>query len=376
MRNFKRGILSGFTILFLLLFDLQEVSAQTCTISIDQAQPVCPGSVFHLSVPPQSGAKYLWSPTGDTTATIVVSIQQATDFQVTVTDPNLGTSCASSPYHVAVHEPITVSFNQTELTCSDADLDNGNTAQVKATALGAYASDQYQYLWQVNANQISSTDPSVAVNLRAHQNYTIRVTDPNGCAVTDTFFTKAYPNPVITIEANPDTIYIQNPKVKFTYNNHFSDSINVTDNVWEVSNDGNSYQTPVLIYDFPQVGNYDIYLTVLNTQGCDTIYTKSVEVLPVNLFIPNVITPNGDGINDYFVISEKGSNKPVNTYFQSSELIVFNRWGRKILDSKNYQNDWGGGNLPDGTYYYVLKCKGFQDKTVVYKGSVTIFAGR
>ena len=363
------------SVLLGLMFIHKAGEAQSCTITMDQPQPVCPGAFFHLSVAPQAGAKYLWSPTGDTTSSIAVSILQATNFQVTVTIPGTGT-CTSAPYPVAVHSPIQVSFDQTQLTCSNADLDNGNTAQVKATASGAYAASQYQYLWQVNADQISPSDPSLAVGLKAYQNYSIRVTDPNGCAVTDTFYTRAYSNPVVSIEASTDTVYIQNPKVKFTYVNHSADSVSIVDNVWEVSDDGNTYETPVLNYDFKKVGNYNVYLTVLNTQGCDTVYTKSVEVLPVNLFIPNVITPNGDGINDYFVISEKGSDKPINTYFQSSELIIFNRWGRKVLDSKNYQNDWNGGNLPDGTYFYVLKCKGFQDKTVVYKGSVTIFAGR
>ncbi|MBN2616286.1 MAG: gliding motility-associated C-terminal domain-containing protein [Bacteroidales bacterium] len=374
MKNYTFRNLLFFSFLMLLLFTVKKGAAQSCTVSMDQPQPVCPGVLFHLSVPSQAGARYLWSPTGDTTATIAVSIRQATNFQVTVTVPGMGT-CTSAPYQVTVHSPIKVDFQQTQLTCSNADLDNGNTAQVKATASGAYTANQYQYLWQVNPDQVSPTDPSLAVGLRAYQNYSIRVTDPNGCAVTDTFYTRAYSNPLISVESSPDTVYLQNPKVKFSYINHSIDTVPVVDNVWEVSGDGNTYETPVLNYDFKKVGNYDVYLTVLNNQGCDTVYTKSVEVLPVNLFIPNVITPNGDGINDYFVISEKGSDKPINTYFQSSELVIFNRWGRKVLDSKNYQNDWNGGNLPDGTYFYVLKCKGLDDKNVVYKGSVTIFAG-
>ena len=343
---------------------------------MDQSQPVCTGAVFHLSVTPQAGAKYRWSPTGDTTATIAVSIQQATDFQVTVTNPNTGASCTSAPYHVTVNTPIHVTFDQIQLTCTNADLNNGNTAQVRAAASGAYAADQYQYMWQVSPIQIAPGDPSLAIGLKAHQNYVIKVSDPNGCTVADTFYTQAFSNPVAAIHASPDTVYIQNPKVKFTYENLSADSVAVASNVWEVDQDPNTYSTPVLNYTFHSVGNYNVYLTVLNKEGCDTVYSKSVEVLPVNLFIPNVITPNGDGINDYFVISEKGSNKPINSYFESSELIIFNRWGRKVLDSKNYQNDWDGGNLPDGTYFYVLKCKGYKDKNVVYKGSVTIFAGR
>jgi len=55
-------------------------------------------------------------------------------------------------------------------------------------------------------------------------------------------------------------------------------------------------------------------------------------------------------------------------------LVIFNRFGRIVYESDNYKNNWNGGNLPDGTYFYVLKCQGYKNKNMVYKGSVTIFA--
>jgi gliding motility-associated-like protein len=180
----------------------------------------------------------------------------------------------------------------------------------------------------------------------------------------------------VQILANPDTVYIQNPHVKFSYIRVSTDTTSVSNSFWEIDQDQNTYSGPTLAYTFPTMGTYGVYLHVFNQEGCDTVYSTSVNVLPVDLFIPNVITPNGDGINDYFVISAKGSNKPVNSFYESSDLIIFNRWGRKVYQSTNYQNNWNGGNLPDGTYFYVLKCKGYKDKSVVYKGSVTIFAKR
>jgi hypothetical protein len=56
------------------------------------------------------------------------------------------------------------------------------------------------------------------------------------------------------------------------------------------------------------------------------------------------------------------------------ELVVLDRWGRKVYDNDNYKNDWDGGNLPDGTYYYRLNTYGyFRDET--YRGAVTILRG-
>ena len=78
---------------------------------------------------------------------------------------------------------------------------------------------------------------------------------------------------------------------------------------------------------------------------------------PDEIFIPESFSPNGDGYNDRFVIlgiEHLGDN----------ELMVFNRQGVTVYYRANYQNDWDGtpeegrvmgGELPEGTYYYIFK---------------------
>ncbi|MCK4360605.1 MAG: gliding motility-associated C-terminal domain-containing protein, partial [Bacteroidales bacterium] len=47
------------------------------------------------------------------------------------------------------------------------------------------------------------------------------------------------------------------------------------------------------------------------------------------------------------------------------------RWGKKVYEINNYKNDWDGGNLSDGVYFYILKCHGeFGDD--IFKSSLTI----
>jgi hypothetical protein len=369
----------------------QAWSQLLCTITSSSSSPVCYDAPFMLSVQEQNGLKYRWS-TGDTTAAITLRLTAPADFTVTVTDPATGNSCTSQPFHMDVYPKIHISFDQLQLTCTDVSQDIGNTAQVKATASGAYPASEYKYFWQVKPIQILPGDRSVAVGLSAHQKYAIRVEDPNGCMAQDTFYTRAYPNPLVKITASPDTAYIQNPHISFSFENLSSDSIQISNSFWEFDQDENSYSTKEVVHTFDKVGTYTAYLTVFNPQGCDTVYTHVVDVFPVDLFIPNVFTPNGDGINDYFVIKAKGGSnqgtksslqnkdsgdyKPLNDYYEKTHLIIFNRFGRKVYESDNYKNDWDGGNLPDGTYFYVLKAQGFKDKNVVYKGSVTIFASK
>ena len=76
---------------------------------------------------------------------------------------------------------------------------------------------------------------------------------------------------------------------------------------------------------------------------------------------PNVFTPNNDGKNDLLVF------KNLNQY-PENELIIYNRWGKKIYQQSPYLNDWNGDNQKDGTYYYIVKIPG-QKNT---EGFVTI----
>ncbi len=64
--------------------------------------------------------------------------------------------------------------------------------------------------------------------------------------------------------------------------------------------------------------------------------------------IPNVITPNGDGFNDVFEISNLSS-------YSNHQLTIYNRFGKPIFESNNYQNDWPNDDLNRGTYFYSLK---------------------
>ncbi|MCB2406918.1 gliding motility-associated C-terminal domain-containing protein [Hymenobacter lucidus] len=74
--------------------------------------------------------------------------------------------------------------------------------------------------------------------------------------------------------------------------------------------------------------------------------------------IPNIITPNADYKNDYFVA----------TNGCPARLQIFSRWGTKVYEAASYRNDWGGENLPNGVYYYRLE----QTDGVIIKGWVEI----
>lgn len=85
---------------------------------------------------------------------------------------------------------------------------------------------------------------------------------------------------------------------------------------------------------------------------CDTAIVR-LQVFPI-LRIPDVVTPNNDGMNDTFEI--EGIDR-----FPDNELFIYNRWGREIYSAENYANEWdatfNGTPVPNGTYFYVLNNK-------------------
>ncbi|GAA3923921.1 gliding motility-associated C-terminal domain-containing protein [Hymenobacter algoricola] len=98
-------------------------------------------------------------------------------------------------------------------------------------------------------------------------------------------------------------------------------------------------------------GTYRIILRISNMAGttqCATL-TKVQTVVAPDLVVPNVFTPNGDQLNDTFVLSAEGAG--------AGKVQIFNRWGRLIKQYENYRNEWDGAEQPDGVYYYLMTDK-------------------
>ena len=119
---------------------------------------------------------------------------------------------------------------------------------------------------------------------------------------------------------------------------------------------------------------FDNFRYKVCSQLCESLCDTAVVTIGVTgtqgsgeCLIPNVISPNDDGNNDYFLVSCLDQ-------FPDNELKIFNRWGDKVYETRNYQNDWAGTHnqlpLPSGTYFYMLK---LSEDGEPLQGFITIF---
>ncbi|WP_437920220.1 DUF7507 domain-containing protein [Sphingobacterium sp. LRF_L2] len=110
------------------------------------------------------------------------------------------------------------------------------------------------------------------------------------------------------------------------------------------------YTYPYKISDVLNPGNYSEAIATINVES--------------ELFVPNIFTPNQDGVNDFFEII--GIEQ-----FDQVNLVVINRWGNEVYRSEKYDNTWDGSGLQLGTYFYTIKARKAQDVKIL-KGWVMI----
>lgn len=131
---------------------------------------------------------------------------------------------------------------------------------------------------------------------------------------------------------------------------------------WFGPNNFTSTENPVDILDISinQGGVY--YVDGVSSEGCEGEDSVKITVKITRdcLFIPGFVSPNGDGLNDGWVITGIEA-------FPDAEVYIYNRWGNLAFFASPYENDWigqvnkgvnmgdGSGKVPTGTYFYVIK---------------------
>jgi len=342
------------------VFDGTNTESTSCRLFNARIQQspttICYQDEMFLSVTPDE-LTYAWriyeKPTViGTDYFITVSPNVKTTYSVEVIVA--GQSCTDT-ISINLYPRMYVDFFQLSKICWISDC----KGQVKASASGGL--EPYFYFW--SGSLVDPNDSSFAIGLCPEDQNPLFITDELGCTLDTFYILELFDEPDIEIDYTPDSVYIQNPTVSFTYENLSSDSIEIVNVSWDFG-DGSKSNIPNPTHLYLAVETYNGFFKYTTDDGCSDSIPFIVDVREVELKVPNVFTPNGDGINDFFEI------KNLDSYI-SNELAIYNRWGKKVYEASNYRNRWDGGSLHDGVYFYVLECVGLYS-TDEFMGSVTI----
>ena len=184
----------------------------------------------------------------------------------------------------------------------------------------------------------------------------------NGSTFYDTSIILIYTIPKLPdlyIIANKDTITSINPMLTFGSNTFLissSSSASARRGRTILNADGTIEYTPYFGFSGIDTIRRIICVSIFGQIFCDTSYIFIS--IKSNALIASYISPNGDGVNDAWVLPSA-----LFAQYPNLKVIIYNRWGNIIWRSKGvYQNNWSGvnidnANLPDGVYYYMIELK-------------------
>ena len=314
-------------------------------ITLNGPDVICEGESALLQSSYTTGNQ--WSIDG---ATIAGSVGNAHSTSVTglftVTHTNdLGCSATSLGQLITIKptSPLDITASSDTLICGN------NPQPVQLTASPGFIS----YEW-------STSEVAETITISTEGVYSVTGTNQYGCETTSSITFTTAPNFELDLNS---PVYFDDYNV--TINGGTDGSINLT--VDPIATYTYLWSNGQTTEDLSNIAGGTYTVSVTNEFGCSeegSIFVKEPEAIK----LPNTFSPNGDGYNDFYVITGIQG-------YPDSQLDIFNRWGNLVYSKKGYTNDWNGlsnnGNeLPDGTYFIVVDLN-MEGKENV-KGSIDI----
>lgn len=305
------------------------------TAGIDPAGgELCPNSTMQLTA--SGGDGYLWS-TSETTASIVIST--AGTYSVSVTN-----ACGTAEASVTIapgHLP--------QATIDPA----GPLMLCPGTTLDLEASGGTSYTWSTGSGQ-----PGITVDAAG----TYTVTAHNACG-TDLASVVVNESPVeASFTASPQE-GMAPLTVVFTNTSAPQDDV-----LWDLGDGSSTEASPT--HTYTEEGTYPVLLTITNAQGCVDTATALIHVLPGEgwIEVPNVFSPDHDGVNDLFRVRYRALVR--------FNCLIFDRWGKQVGELDQADQGWNGRlngeDLAAGVYFYVIQAQGVDGRVLDLHGDLTL----
>lgn len=312
---------------------------------------------------------YKWEPEGQDTQKIVAQTLPNSNsiikYTASVTNYDGKTYCyGADSINLIVYPATMASF-----TMDKSPLEGCEPLEFQ---LLSTSSNAVKYEWIVGQTKSFDENPTYSLPYGTYD-IKLKVTSVNGCtdSVSQAGIINVYKSPVANFGWNPLNPYVTNPTAFFVNLTTPKDISNQYH--WKMQTDKDYTDLRENVFGlepaytwYPQPGDNvagDYYVTLdaysVNkapsgfTYECHDTISKMITIINDNLLFPTAVTPNGDGINDVFVIK----NLIEGQAFPDNELSIFNRLGKRIYfkqDIRNADEFWDPAvtNSPTGTYYY------------------------
>lgn len=333
-------------------------------------------------------ATYVWSPTGETTREIIAEAPANSNSELTytvlVTEYNGSIYCmGQDEIKLIVHPAATAAFSSDTYPlegCEPFSFQLNNTA-----------TNAQKYEWTVGEEHSNEANPSFTFPYGTYD-VKLKVTSEHGCmdSVEYPAMINVYKHPIADFGWEPTNPYASDPTAQIVNLTKPDDETNQYH--WTVQTNRNNTADVTNLFGkepsytwTPQAGqnvagdyiiSLDAYSVNQAPSGyiyeCHDTISRVITIINDNLMFPTVITPNGDGVNDVFVIH----NLVEGQAFPDNELAIYNRYGKRIFfvqDIRNEADFWDPAktNTPSGTYFYRFIGRG-PIRDVEFKGSVEV----
>ncbi|MDW8057094.1 MAG: gliding motility-associated C-terminal domain-containing protein [Bacteroidia bacterium] len=309
---------------------------------------LCPGDSLHLFVEnPVAGWTYTWSHGPQGTSAWVYG---PGTYTVTATN-TFGCTATSSAVEVRGLPAPSVSISP----ASPQGICRGDSLRL-------VASPALSYQWFYEGLPIIGANDSVLI-VSQPGTYFVQVTQACGTINSEPFVLHVYPLPTAYFVAvPPDSVEVGQPVT-------FIDSSR-GGSVWQWLIGTTPFPpTPTLSYSFPRDTFYNVTLIARSPEGCLDTFTRIIYVRPFSgIFVPTAFSPNGDGINDVFLI--------VAPPLEWSRLRIYSRWGilvREIVGTPQWDGRNAAGEfVPEDAYTFVFEARLFSGQSLQRVGTVTV----
>lgn len=233
--------------------------------------------------------------------------------------------------------------------------DPSNNASVKLT-------NGIDFVWSSSPSSSikpHELDPIISIPPLTDMTYILQVTDNFGCTTSSDFFYES----IHVDAAFTATPTMGEAPLEVTFVNN---SVRANTCTWDFGDDSVSDLADPPPHKYYIPGKYIVTLTIESDLFCIDTYSTEITVEESKLIMPNVFSPNGDGVNDYFIpdlaslkfvtlhIYSKSGQRVYHFEAEGETVSEWTGWDGKINNSERYAEP--------GVYYYVIKGKGWDDK--------------